>query len=157
MRTVTAPTVRAGRVLIALAIAAVVSCERGGDASTLAGDWDWYQMLGATPTGGFEARRRVGFVHLDRDVTASWIRRRSGAPLATIGASRRSGDSVELQLKGMRGADVFRGAIHGDTVAGVLFAGQSLPRAQLWFGGHRPWLRTSFSPWTRRCRSPRSP
>ena len=26
----------------------------------LAGDWDYYVMLGAAPNGGFEARRRMG-------------------------------------------------------------------------------------------------
>ena len=31
----------------------------------LAGDWDYYRMLGAAPNGGFEARRRFGFAHFE--------------------------------------------------------------------------------------------
>jgi hypothetical protein len=31
--------------------------------STLLGDWDYYRMLGAKPSSGFDALRRFGFPH----------------------------------------------------------------------------------------------
>ena len=47
----------------------------------LAGDWDYYRMMGAAPNGGFEARRWFGFAHFDAvSSQGAWLRRRSGEP-----------------------------------------------------------------------------
>ena len=83
--------------LCVAAIVALSACRTNG-APTLRGDWDYYRMLGAQPSGGFDARRRFGFAHFERaDTAGAWINRRSGAPLERIRAVTVSGDSLVLQ------------------------------------------------------------
>ncbi|MFN8573950.1 MAG: CocE/NonD family hydrolase [Gemmatimonadaceae bacterium] len=104
----------------------VSACGGGSGSSSLRGDWDWYQMLGATPTGGFEARRRFAFAHFESNAeTGAWLKRRSGVTMGTIRGIRVSGDSVVLELQGMRGATSFRAVQHGDTIGGLLFDGST--------------------------------
>lgn len=77
-------------------------------------------MLGATPTGGFEARRRFGFAHFEgRDAAKAFIKRRTGATFDVVDSLITNGDSVVLVLQGA-GA-VIRGEVRGDTIAGLRF------------------------------------
>jgi len=66
---------------------------------TLSGDYDLYVMLGAAPNGGFEARRRMGFAHVDGpSANGAWFKRRSGAPLFTITKVTVTGDRLTMSL-----------------------------------------------------------
>jgi uncharacterized protein len=90
-------------------------------AARLAGDWDYYRMLGAAPNGGFEARRRFGFAHFDSaSANGAWLRRRSGEPLMSIKAVQLGGDDLTLSLDD--GRDI-RAIINGDTIAGRIYRG----------------------------------
>jgi hypothetical protein len=74
----------------------------------LSGDYDYYVMLGAAPSGGFEARRRMGFAHFDGpSANGAWFKRRSGAPLYTITKVTVTGDNITMSLE--NGAEI-RGA-----------------------------------------------
>ena len=96
----------------------LASCA-GGDASpALAGDWDYHRMLGAEPSGGFEARRRFGFAHFEGGgAEGSWLRRRAGGPLQTIQDVRTARDSVYVDFAG---GSALRGVLRNDTVTGHL-------------------------------------
>ena len=72
----------------------------GASPTALTGDWDYYRMLGAAPSGGFEARRRFGFAHFEgtdlaRELAAPALRRRPGA-------GERSAPRRGLPLPGLR-------------------------------------------------------
>ncbi len=99
------------------------------DAAALRGDWDWYRTMGATPTGGWEGRRRFGFAHLEgADTTGAWLKRRNGAAPLKIVAVGLRGDSLVL---GFAGDAAFRGRVAGDTIAGLLYL-QSQPTERMW-------------------------
>jgi hypothetical protein len=87
-------------------------------------------MMGAEPSGGFEARRRFGFAHFEGTTAPdSWLRRRSGDPLETVTSVSAVGDSVYLSFAS--GAAV-RGVLHGDTLQGRLLRGGE-PADRVWF------------------------
>ncbi|MEP7346051.1 MAG: CocE/NonD family hydrolase [Gemmatimonadaceae bacterium] len=124
------PIVSRARVLATLLAASLtmstVFCSGGAGrlVDRLRGDWDWYQVLGAKPTGGFEARRRFAFAHFEGgDPSKDWLRRRTGAPMATFDSIRAIGDSIVLTLRGMGDGAAFRGVLSGDSISGLLFAG----------------------------------
>ena len=94
---------------------------RGGVVATLTGDWDYYRMLGAAPSGGFEARRRFGFAHFEGiNGDAAWLRRRAGGELESIVGLSVGDDSLILDFASGRS---LRAQVRGDTIAGVLVRG----------------------------------
>ena len=117
----------AGLVFLALA-----SC--GGRApapagASLAGDWDYYRMLGAAPNGGFEARRRFGFAHFDGPPgDGAWLKRRSGDPLESIAGVTLTGDSLVVSLGDDR---AIKGTVSGDTITGRVYRGDT-PVDRVW-------------------------
>jgi len=95
----------------------------------LAGDWDYYRMLGAAPNGGFEARRRFGFAHFDGpSADGAWLRRRSGEPLDSIKGVTLTGDTLVLSLSGDR---AIRAVVNGDTATGRIYRGDQ-PIDRVW-------------------------
>jgi putative CocE/NonD family hydrolase len=95
----------------------------------LAGDWDYYRMMGAAPNGGFEARRRFGFAHFDgASADNAWLRRRSGERLESITAVNLNSDTLVLSLGGDRS---IRAAVTGDTIAGRIYRGDQ-PIDRIW-------------------------
>src|SRR5574342_867349 len=69
-------------VVLVLALSAGCVDKPSPPDTRLNGDWDYYVMLGVSPNGGFEARRRMGFAHFDApSADGAWLKRRSGAPL----------------------------------------------------------------------------
>jgi uncharacterized protein len=100
-----------------------VSCA-GKPATTdarLAGDWDYYVMLGAAPNGGFEARRRMGVAHFDGpSADGAYLKRRSGAPMNSITKVNRTGDDVGISFGD---SQEIRGAANGDTISGRMYRG----------------------------------
>jgi len=106
----------------------VVSC--GGSAPSLHGDWDYYRMLGAKPSGGFDALRRFGVAHFEQaDTIGAWINRRNGARMERIHALTVTGDSLVLDLAA--GTSI-RARIGGDTIAGQYYVGKD-PTQRVWF------------------------
>ena len=100
-----------------LATSAVAAHRRKGN---LAGEWDVYIALSATPHFGFEGWRRMGFAHFaGRDsANVGWLKRRTGQPMFTAASVTLNGDSVLLT----QGAGaVLRAAWHGDTLTGVQY------------------------------------
>src|ERR1035437_10506353 len=106
--------------LCAAVLAGLTSC--GGGASSLRGDWDYYRMLGAKPSGGFDALRRFGFAHFEKaDTTGAWINRRTGARMERIHAIVVTGDSLIIDLG--PGTSI-RARISKDTIAGRFYRGK---------------------------------
>ena len=109
-------------------LASLASC--GGVGSVLRGDWDYYRMLGAKPSGGFDALRRFGFAHFEKaDTAGAWINRRLGTPLEHIQSLTVVGDSLILDLA--RGTSI-RARISKDTIAGQFYSGKE-PTQRVWF------------------------
>jgi len=96
----------------------------------LAGDWDYYVMLGAAPNGGFEARRRMGVAHFDGpSADGAWLKRRSGAAMNAITRVTLTGDEVAISLGDTQ---EIRGAAKADTIAGQMYrAGKPVDRVWL--------------------------
>jgi len=85
----------------------------------LAGDFDYYVMLGAAPNGGFEARRRMGVAHFDGpSADGAWLKRRSGAAMNSIAKVSLTGDDVGISLGGTQ---EIRGVAKGDTISGQMY------------------------------------
>jgi len=115
--------------LSAAVIVSLISCGRGG-ASALRGDWDYYRMLGAKPSGGFDALRRFGFAHFEKaDTSGAWINRRNGARMERIHNIVVTGDSVVIDLDA--GTSI-RARIANDTIAGQYYRGKD-PTQRVWF------------------------
>jgi putative CocE/NonD family hydrolase len=91
-------------------------------AGQLAGDYDVYIALSATPKFGFEGWRRMGFAHFAGADSGNvgYLRRRTGQPMLTANQVSASGDSVILTQDARV---VMRAAWHGDTLVGVQFNG----------------------------------
>ena len=107
----------------------LISCG-GGGASALRGDWDYYRMLGAKPSGGFDALRRFGFAHFEKaDTTGAWINRRNGARMERIHDIVVTGDSLVIDLDA--GTSI-RARISKDTIAGQYYRGKN-PTQRVWF------------------------
>lgn len=86
----------------------------------LAGEWDVYIALSATPKFGFEGWRRMGFAHFAGadSSNAGFLRRRTGEPILIVNQVTTNGDSVDLT----QDARVqMRGAWHGDTLEAVQY------------------------------------
>src|SRR5882724_3819966 len=118
---------------LAAAGAMLVAAACGGGAPVtprLTGDWDFERMLGASPNGGFETRRRFGFAHFEGpSAIGAWLKRRSGDTLETIASVALAGDSLVVSLGGDRS---IRGTVNGDVVTGqILQAGKPIDR--VWF------------------------
>src|SRR4051812_44646257 len=106
-------------VTVGNAILALSACGTG-NAPALRGDWDYYRMLGAQPSGGFDARRRFGFAHFEAaDTTGAWINRRNGTPMERLHAVTLTGDSLVMQLAGTTS---IRARLSGDTIAGQYYS-----------------------------------
>jgi hypothetical protein len=106
--------------LLALTLVCASCAEDRAASSALAGDWDYYRMLGAEASGGFEARRHFGYAHFGSGVEEAWLRRRQGDPLEDVRAVDLSGDSLRMEFA--EGA-ALRGVVRGDTVVGHLVRG----------------------------------
>jgi len=116
-------------ILTAVVIGSLNSCERGG-ASALRGDWDYYRMLGAKPSGGFDALRRFGFTHFEQaDTAGAWINRRNGTRMERIRDIVVEGDSLFIDLA--PGTSI-RARIAKDTIAGQYYRGKE-PTQRVWF------------------------
>src|ERR1041384_6568042 len=87
---------------------------------TLAGDFDVYIALSATPKFGFEGWRRMGFAHFAGPDSGNvgFLRRRPGEPILIARTVTTTGDSVLLTQDTTA---LIRAAWHGDTLAGLLF------------------------------------
>src|ERR1051325_9242828 len=87
---------------------------------TLAGDFDVYIALSATPKFGFEGWRRMGFAHFAASDSApvGSLRRRTGEPMLIANQVRAAGDSVILTQDARV---VMHGAWHGDTLEAVQY------------------------------------
>src|SRR5260370_42121686 len=102
----------------------------GSAPPALRGDWDYYRMLGAKPSGGFDALRRFGFAHFEADdTTGAWINRRNGARLEQIHSVVVSGDSVII---GLAAGTSIRARVSKDTIAGQYYVGNA-PTQRVWF------------------------
>jgi hypothetical protein len=87
-----------GASLTAAVIVSLISCG-GAGTPALRGDWDYYRMLGAKPSGGFDALRRFGFAHFEKsDTTGAWINRRNGTRMERIHGLAVTGDSLVIDL-----------------------------------------------------------
>ncbi len=116
----------AGLVVLAALSGCTVQAPGG---ARLAGDWDYYRMLGAAPNGGFEARRRFGFAHFDGpSADGAWLKRRSGDPLESIAGVTVTGDSVVVSLGDDRS---IRATLSGDTITGRIYRGDT-PIDRVW-------------------------
>ncbi|MDP2956669.1 MAG: CocE/NonD family hydrolase [Longimicrobiales bacterium] len=119
-----------GALCASLALASWACAGSDADAaSALTGDWDYWRMLGARPSGGFEARRRFGFAHFEgADPAAARLERRAGGTLETVVGIAVTGDSLVLDFAS--GA-ALRAQVLGDTIAGVLVRGGA-PADRVW-------------------------
>lgn len=118
----------AAAILSAALVIALTSCD--SPAKRLRGDWDYYRMLGATPSGGFDALRRFGFAHFEgADTAGAWINRRSGTLMESIRGIVVEGDSLFIELA--PGTSI-RARIGEDTIAGQYYRGES-PTQRVWF------------------------
>ena len=124
-----------GRTALALLALLTVGC--GGRSSAavdtrLAGDWDYYVTLGAAPSGGFEARRRMGIVHfVGPSADGAWLKRRSGAALNPITKVTLAGTDLMLSLGD--GQEI-RATVNGDTISGQIHRGGT-PINRVWLAG----------------------
>ena len=115
-------------ILTAAVILSLISC--GNGASALRGDWDYYRMLGAKPSGGFDALRRFGFAHFEKaDTTGAWINRRNGTRMERIHGILVEGDSLFIDLE--PGTSI-RALISRDTIIGQYYRGKN-PTQRVWF------------------------
>jgi putative CocE/NonD family hydrolase len=107
-----------GPVLLA-AVLFTSGCAPSTDPESLAGDWDYYRMLGAEPDGGFQAKRRFGFVHFEgADLQSAWFHHRSGRDLEIIESLSVEGDSLFMDFAS---GSAIRAGVDGDTIAGRIF------------------------------------
>lgn len=112
-----------------LSIAACGTDDHDSSVTSLSGDWDYYRMLGAEPSGGFEARRRFGFAHFEgTDPEVAWLSRRTGGVLESIVAINLEGNSLTLEFASGRSLS---GELRGDTLTGVLVRG-GRPADRVW-------------------------
>jgi hypothetical protein len=96
-------------------------CRPASGPDALTGDWDYYRMLGAESTGGFEARRRFGFAHFEgADPAGAWLHRRAGGDLEVVQGLTLEGDSLFLDFASGRS---IRARLAGDTISGRIFQG----------------------------------
>lgn len=120
-------------VVVAGGVTVLAGCGKPAPAPAgprLAGDWDYYRMLGAAPNGGFEARRRFGFAHFEgASAEGAWLRRRSGDKLTSIKAVSLSGNTLVLSLDNNR---TIKATVDGDAITGQIFEG-GRPLDRVWF------------------------
>jgi uncharacterized protein len=106
-------------VVLGLALSAGCAEQPSPPDTRLSGDWDYYVMLGAASSGGFEARRRTGFAHFDApSADGAWLKRRSGAPLDQISKVTLTGDDVALSLDNAR---EIRAIVKGNAISGQIY------------------------------------
>jgi hypothetical protein len=122
---------RTSSLVLVWTVTALVGC--GGSeraAASLHGDWDYYRMLGAKPSGGFDARRRFGFAHFEGgDTTGAWINRRNGTRMERLQSLAIAGDSMILALGGNTS---IRARVSRDTIEGQYYRGSD-PTQRVWF------------------------
>lgn len=106
-------------VLLSLALGAS-ACSSPRPADRLAGDWDVYIALSATPKFGFEGWRRMGYAHFAaRDSgNVGRLHRRTGESIIDVRAVTLNGDSVILTQDS---GSVLRAALHGDTLTALQY------------------------------------
>ncbi|HMJ59021.1 MAG TPA: CocE/NonD family hydrolase, partial [Gemmatimonadales bacterium] len=108
--------------LVVICAAAPAPAPAPRSSASLAGDWDVYVALSATPKFGFEGWRRMGFAHfagVDSGFVG-FLRRRTGEPMLLANQVAINGDSVILTQNDrvlMRAALLGR----GDTLAGLQY------------------------------------
>ena len=134
----------AAAAVVALLAGACRPASSPSSPASLSGDWDWYRTMGATPTGGWEGRRRFAFAHFEGpEAEGAWLKRRSGETMETIDSVAASGDSVVLRFAPAEGGQTsaFRGSWKPsagsrvsprfDTIAGLLYRGGT-PTERVW-------------------------
>jgi len=116
-------------------------------AARLAGDWDYYVMLGAAPNGGFEARRRMGVAHFDGpSADGASLKRRSGASMNSIAKVSLTGNDVGISLGDMQ---EIRGVAKGDTISGQIYrGGKPVDRVWLVKRSRPPVWEPNYDLWT---------
>src|SRR5258708_16368873 len=95
------PNIRSSWAAATLALALLISLVSwvGSASPALRGDWDYYRMLGAKPSGGVVALRRFGFPPLEgNDSTRSWVKPPKAAPVAANHSHIRSRPPAGLRL-----------------------------------------------------------
>ncbi len=102
-----------GAVVVLVALTTALTRHRADN--RLAGDWDVYIALSATPKFGFEGWRRMAFAHFSGadSGNAGVVMRRTGQPVLTANQVAANGDSVVMTQDAR---SVMRGAWHGDTL-----------------------------------------
>src|SRR6186713_456842 len=108
-----------GAGVLGVVVAATAGTPKRNDAR-LAGDWDVYIALSATPKFGFEGWRRMGFAHFAGADSGNvgFLRRRTGEPMLIARTVTSTGDSVVLTQDS---SALLRAAWHGDTLAGLQY------------------------------------
>jgi uncharacterized protein len=119
----------AGALVLAGALL-IGACGPSTAPDALSGDWDYYRMLGAEPNGGFEAKRRFGFVHFEgADAPRAWFHRRAGGELERIERLSLDGDSLFMDFASGRS---IRARVTSDTIAGRIYQ-DGTPIQRMWF------------------------
>ncbi len=99
-------------------------------AASIKGDWDYYRMLGAAPSGDFDGLRRFGFAHFEgADTAGAFINRRLGTRLERIREVKVEHDSLILTLAG---TTAIRARIGKDTITGQYYR-DGAPTQRVWF------------------------
>ncbi len=106
--------------LLVLAASVAVSGYAPPRKGGLAGEWDVYIALGATPKYGFEGWRRMAFAHFAGSDSGNvgYVHRRTGQPILTVTSVTVNGDSVVLTQNDRVS---MRAAWHGDTLVGLQY------------------------------------
>ena len=119
-----------GTGLLLMGMVAVSGCAPASGPTALTGDWDYYRMLGGGSTGGFEAKRRFGFMHFEgADPAGAWLHQRRGGDLEHIETLTVEGDSLFISYASGRS---IRALITKDTISGKVYAdGEAIQR--MWF------------------------
>ena len=115
-------------VVALFAVGAAISGYTPPRKGTVAGDWDVYIALGATPKYGFEGWRRMAFAHFAGSDSGNvgFVMRRTGQPILRATKVSLMGDSVVLTQTDQV---EMRAAWHHDTLVGLEYSnGRVQPR-----------------------------
>jgi len=130
------PVRRRRRARFAPLLAALVAAACSGRSpKSIAGEWDAYFAIGATPHAGYEGWRRKAFAHFapGDSQLAGFIKTRTGAPILDVRHADVRGDSVILVGVDGRTPATLAASWHGDTLVGVPTIGDSVVSSRVRF------------------------